>query len=224
MSNPNAQALLPDLLSLGINFSREKPKTDSDVERTLIRTLPFLREDLKLLRLVTTWALIMGDLVHVERLKALGSDLNPIDWAFLGGIASHVQRVHKKWKLLVTHAEKKTSAGTIFALHPKMNLAVDTGHVPADPEFSKFGLRLPTFSPEDQRKFIPRKYLVEDNLRLNVRALFGCNWRADIAYLLSQDETMNPYQLAKELRCSYETAHRIKNYLDESHFNRLKLA
>jgi hypothetical protein len=217
------QPLLPDLVSIGIAFGREKPKIPADIEQTIIKALPFLRSDLKVLNLLITWASEMGDLVHVERLKALANELDSVDVAFLGAISRYTQAKFRKWNLISVFSKKKLPRNFSYKLPAKMTLAVDYGQCPAEESFKKFGLIVPTVLLSDHKKLIPRKYLVEDNLRFKLRALFGTNWRADIAYLMFREKNINASQISKQLRCSYETAHRIKRSFEESNLRDLNL-
>ena len=212
------QRLLQRLVSIGIAFSRKGPKEPADIEQTILDALPVLRQDLKLLNLVLTWAWEMGDLVHIERLKSLIKNTDPIDLAFLGGIAEYIQNQFKNWALISTHVRKRIPKNFVYRLPEKMTLAIDHGQAAPEPAFLKFGFTLPEIKLSNRKKLIPREYLVEDNLRLRFRALFGTNWRADIAFLMSQEKQINAFQISKTLRCSYETAHRIKKSLDESKF------
>ncbi len=67
--NEQYTSLTPKLISIGISLSGKKPKEPVDIEQTIIDALPILRQDLKLLNLLLTWAWEMGDLVHVEVLE-----------------------------------------------------------------------------------------------------------------------------------------------------------
>ncbi len=208
--------LAPKLISLGIALSGKPSKIPADIETTLVEALPVLRGDLKLLNLTLTWAWEMGDLVHVERLKSLATKLEPIDLAFLGGIAEYTKNQFRNWDLISNYAKKILGNGHKFDLPEKISFSVTTGHSKPEPAFKSFGFIIPEISLSDRKKLIPRKYLVEDNARFRFRSLFGTNWRADIAFVMSQEKDLNAFKISKLISCSYETAHRIKRSLDET--------
>ena len=216
--------LFRKLRSLGIALNQKALEHPVDIEETLIESLPYIQSDLKLLFLLLSWLQEMGDLVHIEKLKVLAKEIPPEDLAFLGAIANYTQGKFRKWNLLVSFAQRKLSNDFSCHLHPKMTLAIDFGASQVEESFEKFGLKIPQVILEDSRKLIPRKYLIRDNSRFRFRALFGTNWRADIAYELSQSPGLNAFQIKKRLGCSYETVHRIKKFLDEAAFYELKVA
>jgi hypothetical protein len=218
------QQLLSRWAGLGIAFARRRKK-DEDIEQTIIDTLPHLRDDLKLLQLLLTWLQQMGDLVHVERLKALAKTLDLTDLAFLGAIAEFTKTEFRSWELISNYSFKTLQSQYKSGFKPevseKVSLAVDYNRTEVDPAFSKFHLKVPMIELADTKKLIPRKYILEDHRWLGFRALFGSNWRADIAYLIVTKASANAHQIASRLGCSYETAYRLKKALDEAPLRRL---
>lgn len=195
--------------SLGVAFAFNTSQTrHADPERTLLASVTEFREHRKTLSLVLGWLGEWGDLVHVERLKSLSADLSAADAAWLGGLAAH-QLAHGdlRWKAVVDSVERRM--GLPMPRFPTSRLdELQAQRKGEDPHFGRFGLRISIAAPADTKKLRPFSDVVRANLWLRMRALFGANWRADMATVLVLQLAENPYQAEQLLGCSRETAYR----------------
>jgi hypothetical protein len=65
----------------------------------------------------------MGDLIHLERLKALLGTPDKIDLAFLGVISSVAEENNRNWSLISRHCSQSVGDKMVFKLSEKMTLA-----------------------------------------------------------------------------------------------------
>ena len=76
--------------NLGVAFVAKSKIKNVDPELTLLASLKYFHDDRKLLKLTVSWLGDFGDLVHTERLKALGKNLSAQEYAWLGLLADHM--------------------------------------------------------------------------------------------------------------------------------------
>jgi hypothetical protein len=200
--------------NLGIAFAVNKSKTkNADPEKTLLASLNEFGEDRKLLKLVLAWLVEFGDLVHIERVKALAANLSTKELAWLGGIAA-LQKGDRRWSTVVEFVRKKL--GRYPPIHQVSQLdLLQAERSGADQTFLSFGLKIPIVEAADVKKVRVRADALEDNLWLRLRMLFGTNWRADVAAVMVLKTAETSYQAAKILHCSGEAAYRNWNSLTE---------
>lgn len=200
--------------TLGIAF-KEKFHLPADPEITLLKSLSFLQEERKFLSLILTWLNEYGHLVHVERIKSLARDLSPQEMAWLGGIASTMARRDRRWLSIERMVNQSIKIPRKGFPTSKLDVLVAKKNG-RDIHFDKFGLVIPKLTPAKSTKLFSRKKVIRNHPWLRLRALFGANWRADIVWKMLQDAQQTPYQVAKKLGCTTETAYRNWYALEEA--------
>ncbi len=217
-SPPTVDSLRDAWENLGIAFAANESRAkNADPERTLIASLREFQGDRKLLKLVLAWLSSFGDLVHVERVKALAADLPASELAWLGGVASHQVDVSgdRRWSTVVEYVKKRLgSPMPRFETSRLDQLQAEKAGV--DKGFDAFGISIPHSEAADPKKIRPRADAVAGCLWLRMRTLFGTNWRADVATVMLLGTAKTSYQAGKALCCSTETAYRNWNALQEA--------
>lgn len=201
-------------ISLGIAFAGRGLEA-ADPERTLIESLNRFQEERKILRLILAWIKDFGDLLHVERLKALSKNLTPFELAWLGGLASYATGWDRRWYGLEKEVSKRLGEPKPIFKTTKLDELV-AKRQGTETNFKKFGLVIPIIKPGLPKKLLKRSSVVKDHPWLRLRSLFGTNWRADIAWQLLQFPNKTPYRVAKDLGCTTETAYRNWQALKEA--------
>jgi DNA-binding TFAR19-related protein (PDSD5 family) len=200
--------IFSNLRSIGISFTAKNIDFKKEIitpEDALLSALPIIKADNLTLELLYTWLKKNAELIHAESLqKKIESENEPVHLAFLAALLTYSED-----RRLVTLASKiRFSKKDINdQIDKTLRLAAQFGQVEYDPVFQKFGIKISKLYEEDEKKFIPKEYAVQDNPFLFCRALFGTNWRADVAAVMSL-RNGNPTEIANILGCSYETAHR----------------
>lgn len=200
--------IFSNLRSIGISFTAKAidfKKTIVSPEVAIMTALPILKSDRLTLQLLYTWMKQHPDLIHAESLqKKIESESDSVHLAFLAALLTKTED-----RRLVSVALKiKYSKNNLNDKVDKtLRLAAQFGQVEFDRVFLKYGLKISLLQEEEEKKFIPIEYAIKNNPFLFCRALFGTNWRADVAAVLSI-RTCNPTEVSNLLGCSYETAHR----------------
>ncbi len=200
--------------SLGIAFNVETKK-QIDPESAIIYLVQSdeFPDDKKMLSLALLWLRHYAKLVHVERLKTLAKKLQPHHLAILGGLASKcVAGGDHRWKTITRFAKKNTS-GQKFKIGDSQSYIKMRG---LDLDFADFGIRIAPILAEDEKKLLSRREILKRNHWLKYRILFGTNMRADIAAVISLKLASTGYRAAKLLGCSFNTAYRNWNDLEEA--------
>jgi hypothetical protein len=198
-----------NLRSIGIFFTSESPDFSKKIitpEDVLIGSLSALKADKLTFSLVYTWIRRNPEWIHVESLlKKAEAEKNPVHLAFLAALLASSEN-----RNLINAASKIKYPKKNLNEHvdKTLRLAADFGQIEFDPVFSKYGLKISKPSEEGEKKFIPRKYVLQSNPFLFCRTLFGTNWRADVAALLMLRPESTPTEIMRSIGCSYETAHR----------------
>lgn len=198
-----------NLRSIGIFFNNESPDFSRKIvtpEDALIGSLSALKTDKLSLSLVYTWIRRNPEWIHVESLlRKAETEKDPVHLAILAALlASSENRNLINAASKIKYPKKNLNEH----LDKTLRLAAEFGQVEFDPVFSKYGLKISKLSEENEKKFIPRKYILQQNPFLFCRTLFGTNWRADVAAFLMLKPRATPTEIMRKLGCSYETAHR----------------
>lgn len=199
--------ILSDLIGIGIFMSgvRTSFKDHPIVpERALINAVTVAKSDRLILQLLHTWLQDHSDLIHVEALKHLMKDIEPVDRAILASLLSYTE--NRKFEVVLKRSKVRPDEDN-HGLHRMMDFAAKIGQVPYDRQFKKFGISVSELSRESDKKMIPFEHVIELNPFIKCRYIFGTNWRADIAAVMTLND-YTPTQVTKLLGCSYETAHR----------------
>ena len=215
--------------ALGVTYANRTLGLFVDPERALIFSLPIMAKDLKLLRIVMAWLKDFHYLVHVERISTLIATYRPfiqtdweIVWRIMAGLSTTIAADgDRRWKKVVadcTHLCAKTPQQKIFVGEPYLSERHG-----CEEAFAKFDLcvPLPGEGATSTRKLLTRRAVLNINPWLKLRALFGTNWRADVICIMMSQAVENPYQAAKMLGCSYETAWRIWQSCDEADMEKI---
>lgn len=200
--------------SLGIAFSA-RASAPADPEATIIETLSQMKEDRKFLGLLLGWLREYGDLVHIQRLRSLAVAIPVEERCWLGGVARHAGKFDHRWHAIVNAVQKGWHSDPPEIVTSKLDRLVAKKNS-SDQEFAAFGITIPTAKVADSKKLRLRSRVLKEHGWLRLRALFGSNWRADIAWLMLQDAEQTPYQVAKVLGCNMETAYRNWKALKEA--------
>lgn len=209
---------------LGIAFAVSRPSAAIDPERLLLASLPHMAQDRKLLRLVTTWLGDFGELIHLERLlglvksrpASLGSGAM-VEARLLGGLArTAVASGDRRWLKLAERCKKALAEGAPEEASQEGSATFLVTRDGADLHFFEFGLTVasltgqqrPGFESNPSKKLLTRETIVAENPWLRLRVALGTNWRADLVFAVLAGLAANPFQAARLLGCSYETAHR----------------
>jgi len=211
--------------NLGIAFAHSHSKVQhADPEVTIIDSLKEFQNDRKILALILAWLDEFGDLVHVERIKALTHNLPANELAWLGGIA-HRQTINRtasknlRWQTIVDTIQKRLGKQKPHFETSRLD-ELQSKRSGADESFARFGIKIPKLSMSDPKKIKSRE-VVKKNLWLQMRLLFGTNWRADVATSILLGLAQTSYQARKVLGCSPEAAHRNWNALKEVEVERV---
>jgi hypothetical protein len=208
---------LSDLRSIGIFFNRTHFDFHHDIvtpENAIISALALCKTDFLMLQLVYTWLKHHHAFIHAEAMiKKIASIEDSVELAFLGGLL--VATGDRRLLSVATRIPKSHKIDLNEAISKSLRIAADIGQTSYQPNFLAYGLRISSFDLESDKKFIPWAEVLKRNPFLYCRALFGTNWRADVAALLSI-RPYNPYEISKILNCSYETAHRNHSALKEA--------
>lgn len=208
--------------SLGIAFvGNESGNQHADPERTILDSLKDFQEDRKMLKLVLAWLQNYGALVHVERIKSLAENLPAVELAWLGGLASHrIEAGDLRWRSVKQMIEKHLGKSSPHFPTSELD-KLQAQRNGEDSHFKKFGLIIPKAESADTKKLRPVSVGIKMNLWLRMRALFGTNWRADMATILLLGLASNPYQAELKLGCAKETAYRNWKALKDAEVEKL---
>lgn len=219
MESNSFDGLKADLVSLGFAFNGEPSKIPPDPEKTLALVMKLFREDQKLYRILLSWLDRFGDLIHVERIDFFLNDLSDEEKLFLGVTA--LKRLNSgdyRFKAIATKI-KKLKIKIESPLSGQDEFLISK--YGEDVEFLSFGIRTSKIEAAESKKLMQRKWVIESNLWLRLRALLGSNFRADIAFVKIMKLAKNPYGSMKLIRCSKETTYRIWHSLEEANLESL---
>lgn len=203
--------------SLGIAFN-SKTNFISDPETALITFLESREfpEDRKMISLILAWLKEHSNLVHIERLKTLIESLGSFELAVLGGIAMKcIGYGDFRWRTIISYIQKRNTGKLRFEIEESEYLLSKKGE---DQEFKQFGLRLSPVEPERPEKIVEFKSIIQKNLWIKHRILFGVNMRADVATVMVLKIASSAYQASKILKCSFNAASRNWNDLTNVNF------
>lgn len=199
--------ILSDLIGIGIFMSGERTSfKDHPItpEAAIVNAVSIAKSDRLILQLLHTWLMNHSDIIHVEALKHLMKEAEPVDRAILASLLSHTG--DRKFEAALKRSKVPLNESN-HGLHKMMDFAAKIGQVPYDKHFKKFGLSVAELAMESDKKMITFEHVIELNPFIKCRYVFGTNWRADIAAVMTLSD-YTPTEVTKLLGCSYETAHR----------------
>lgn len=200
----------PRLINLGFAYYGDSTQL-TDPEATLLDVIQLAGEEPKAFHMLLAWLEKVRDLIHVERVRVLAQELSGDPLIALGVVASkQVKSGDRRFTILVELAKKKLSnrdtKESFFSKQADDFLIKKNG---TDSELGEFGIRSQKINAADQKKILTLDKILAQNSWLKFRALIGANFRADIAYAMASKLARNPYQAAKLVHCSQETAYRL---------------
>lgn len=212
MSNFKLEEIKPRLISLGFGFYGDPSDKPADPERTIIEIISLFTRDPKMFRMLLAWFEKCHDLVHVERLRSFADGLSGFELRILGALSmKQVKNCDRRFSMIAEFAKnelktkkKDGSSSTVEGDDPYL---IDKLGI--DEEFKEFGLRSAKVEPTHSKKILTLEEILRRNAWLRFRALIGANFRADLAFVMANKQAQNPYQAAKILGCSQETAYRL---------------
>ena len=196
---------------------------DYDIEETLIEVVKESRDDYRLLGILISWISKHGDQIIPEKfLKKLAErdDVAIDDPILQFMIATAVVNGHKKWKssLKVSHSDPLYPIG-------KETMISSIKLKGRNEDYAKLGVMIPIgfLKSKDENAF-SQEELAKSNPQYRNRLIYGANWRADVITAIEYG-MKNPYQISKNIGCSYEPAYRImKEYkIANPEFNAIRL-
>ncbi len=206
-----------NLLSLGFAFHGKIPRKSADPERTIVDVLQSFFVDRKLFRMLLTWLGTTTELIHIERLKALSKDLSPNLKVVLAVVAKKLARQDRRWKFLYEHLKVELQDQNLSLQVPKeFNDPYLVSKYGPDEDFAEFGVDITKVAPEDGKKILSLRGILNNNSWLRLRAVMGPNFRADTAYLYLTNSAGGPAEVARILGCSRDTAYRNWRALENS--------
>lgn len=199
------------LVSLGFAFYGEFSPNPADPERTIIELLPAFYNDRKVFRILLRWLFTATELIHIERLLALGKHVAFENKVVLGALALKMEKFRdRRWALISKRIKMELNKNPVLKPAPQeYSDPYLINKYGIDPEFLAFGLSTSTVLPGDERKVLTLTGILRNHRWLKLRALIGPNFRADLVYLLNVGAATNPNQAAKIMGCSRETAYRL---------------
>jgi len=202
--------LKPKLICLGFAFYGNAVD-QVDPEATLLDVLRIAGEEPKAFQMLLAWLDKVRDLIHVERVRVLAGDLVGDALIALGILAlKQVRGGDRRFSILADLAKEKLSKESLvnssFANQADAFLIEKYG---ADRELLEFGITSQEVRSADPKKILTLEKILAQNPWLKFRALIGANFRADVAYVMARKLVQNPYQAAKLVHCSQETAYRL---------------
>ncbi|AHI05760.1 hypothetical protein BDW_06270 [Bdellovibrio bacteriovorus W] len=206
-SGISKKQICSDLIGIGIFMSGERTSfKDHPItpEAAIVNAVSIAKSDRLILQLMHTWIMNYSEIIHVEALKHLIKDAEPVGRAILASLLSHTG--DRKFEAALKRAKVPENESN-HGLHKMMDFAAKIGQVPYDKHFKKFGLSVSALVMESEKKMIHFEHIVEINPFIKYRYVFGANWRADIAALMTLSE-YTPTEVTKLLGCSCETARR----------------
>lgn len=212
MSKLKIEDIKPRLISLGFGFYGESSEKPADPERIIIDVVRLFRDEQKTFRMLLAWLEKCHELVHVERLRSFASELSNFELRMLGMLSmKQVKNGDRRFSIIAEFV--KNELRTKNKNEPNFDLESDDPYLieklGVDEELKEFGLRSAKIDPTDPKKILTLDEILQRNAWLRFRALIGANFRADLAFVMANKLAQNPYQAAKILGCSQETAYRL---------------
>jgi len=205
------------LLSLGFGFHGKPPKKSADPEQAIVDLLPSFFEDRKLFRMLLVWLDTVSDFIHIERLRPLSKNLSPNLKLVLGALSLKLTPKDRRWKLISERIKLELKDTKLdFNVPDEYKDPFLMKKHGQDKEFAEFGIRVATLAPENPKKIMTLRWILQSNAWLRLRAVMGPNFRADTAYLFVTETAKGPAEAARILQCARDTAYRNWRALEEA--------
>ena len=211
MNSPKAFAQLkPDLISMGFAFYGDQSLLPPDPEWTILQIIELCQTERKAFVMLLAWLEKLRELVHVERLKSLSSELSIAAVPSFGALClKQVKQGDRRFSAPASFAKARMNRLPALPSSPFETDDFMISKYGADEEFQELGIRTARIAAADERKILTLDAILSRNPWLRIRSLMGANFRADIAYLMSSKRASNANQAMRILGCNLETAYRL---------------
>lgn len=201
MTNPDLYAIWA---SLGISFQVEQEQLSAP-EEAILQTIRYgqFPKYRKFFALMLLWLEQYSEYVHVERLLRMIKELPSHELALLGGIFLKIRKTKKDYRFDSLLKKIRKQLGEHSPSFPSLSdHSFFIQRHGLDAEFDEFGMKVAHLNPADKKKVLSEEHILEKNLWLFHRCMFGVNFRADVATVMKLYSPKNGYQAAKLARCS----------------------
>lgn len=218
----NLDTSTSDLIGIGIMLSGSASSFQSRIitpEEVIWNSIPRAMRERRILHLLHTWIINHHQLIHADILRKLvATSDDRFSKAILGGLLSYTN--DSRFEKIMNLADRVSPEDNEANLSATHTIHASHGKASYDQYMQRFGVMMTELSKEDDKKFRPLEYMLEQNPFIACRMLFGSNWRADVAAVMAV-KSITPYEIAKTLKCSYETAHRNHSSLKSAGWPRV---
>ncbi len=204
---PSGDALTSDMVAIGMSFAAPRAASDPPIEDTLLRASEegLLRDDLRVLSVLTTWFGIHAPWVNADRLTRIAS-------------AHPSVRVRAYWAALARTAAPDRRFARLAALHRGARVSLLTSGTEyqlarrgQDQRFARGPLRVPAGILRDRPSdVVPPADLARRHAAYRWRVIIGPTYRADMWAALERTPTLTAAALARATYGSFATAWRVK--------------
>ena len=166
-----------------------------DPEALLIFSLDLARHDARLFDEIIDWININGNLINIQRLKAMIKRKPSFDKRALFAISEIISKRRKflKWKGLVNTPVKYETTNSLFFFKDGKPMGK---FGPGEETFEKYGLYRGKLKLRGYSR--PVKIHFNTGFLFKLRALFGVNARCEIILYLLTHESAHPSKIAEE--------------------------
>ncbi|MBD3418543.1 MAG: hypothetical protein GF398_00350 [Chitinivibrionales bacterium] len=197
----NLDILYSKWLKLGYGFCGIPHKGNVDIEKTIIESIPFLREDPRLFTGVTTWISKNHDLINIQRLMKRLIEIDTSILGFMVEIANYKVNDASLSNLLkkCTPAKKKELFFTGFN---KMKTAIKLTKENSTNTAKNWGY----YCREQQKRpelLYKREYILKKNKKLALRSIIGCNLRSEILWYFMNEKKGYIKKISEDIGFSY---------------------
>lgn len=195
------------LVKIGIQIARLDFDSNLDewidIEKTLYEASLEITDDSRLLSLLSSWVLIHGDRVIIEKLMKLQKNRNS-PWLVAIAIVACSHGFHNWKRLLKKQKQEMFMVDRQLALSSIKLKGEEFGMKKYNFLVPKGAIRI------RERDVLTVTELAKVNLQYRNRLIYGASIRSDIITAI-EFGFKTPYAIAKAVGCSYEPAHRIYN-------------
>ncbi|MBI2341603.1 MAG: hypothetical protein HYU98_02570 [Deltaproteobacteria bacterium] len=207
---------------MGLNGTGGANRYSVDIEASLIAAGYGSRLDGRLYEGVWSWIKLYGNIINKERLVTLVHKRGD-EWIvrFLGALLENTDEmlwkgVIKKFRSMCSPSWKETPMS--------ISADADTWH-DKDPIMQKWGISCARLIPK--QKMLEHNIILQNNIWMQYRYLYGATTRADVMYLLNvshncrnkrEIDFLTSVRLADRLCCHPSTIYRIQEDLEKGGF------
>lgn len=203
---PQGDRMTAAMVGIGMRFTAE-PATDPNIEDTLLAASEegLLRNDFRVLSILTTWLEIHAGWLNADRLFRAASTLAAprvlAFWASVGHWLHKDRRLARLQQLYTGSRQDLLPVGTDFQV----------GRRGEDPRFQNSPLRVPAGTLRNrQQDVLSPAELARVHRTYRCRVLMGPTYRADMWAELEREPSLSAAELARRTYGSFATAWQVK--------------